>query len=159
MNTWERVGSRATIVTMEHSPASTRAYRSMLIGREGRVVAVLREGNVALLKLDGEWYDLPEGAQRWAVAWDDLAIHEPTGESEVAVQTYVAGFTREGRVLKQHAVAPGTKVAICSSPVKPLPFCGWSLTFSPTAPQACAKCLTLLDALDRDGSKVTMPAP
>ncbi|MEV6040294.1 hypothetical protein AB0L65_54940 [Nonomuraea sp. NPDC052116] len=156
---WERIGNRATIVTMEHSPASTRAHGSMLIGREGLVVAVLRDGNVALLRLDGEWYDLPEGVQRWAVAWDDLAIHDPAGESEVAVQAYMAGFSKEGRVLKQHAVVPGTKVAICSSPVRPLAFCGWSLTFSPNVPQACAKCLELLDASEREDSTVTMPTP
>ncbi|MEU8109498.1 hypothetical protein AB0C18_37930 [Nonomuraea muscovyensis] len=62
---------------MEHSPVSTRAYGSMLIGREGQVVAVLRDGKVALLKLDGDSYDLPQGVRRWAVAWDDLSIHEP----------------------------------------------------------------------------------
>ncbi|TMR12372.1 hypothetical protein ETD86_32850 [Nonomuraea turkmeniaca] len=144
---------------MEHSPVSTRAYRSMLIGSEGLVVAVLRNGNVALLKLDGEWHDLPAGVRRWAVAWDDLAINDPACESEVTVQAYVAGFSKEGRVLRQHAVVPGTNVAICSSPVGPLPVCGWSLAFSPDVPQACAKCLALLDASDREDSTVAMPAP
>jgi hypothetical protein len=130
----------------------------MLIGREGVVVAMLRNGKVALLKLDGDWYDLPDGVQRWAVAWDDLTVHDPVGKPEVAVQTYVAGFTQEGRALRQHAVVPGTKVAICSSPVGPLPVCGWSLAFSPDVPQACAKCLAPLDASDREDGPVTMPA-
>ncbi|MFG1708696.1 hypothetical protein ACFLIM_36415 [Nonomuraea sp. M3C6] len=141
---WARIGCRAAIMTMDHSPPSTRAYRSLLIGREGVVVAVLRNDNLALLKLDDSYY-LPAGARRWAVAWDDLDVGEPARVSDVADPMYVAGFTKGDGKVEQHAVLSGTEAAVCSSPVGPLPFCGWSLPFSPNAAHACPNCVTLVD--------------
>ncbi|MFI6741500.1 hypothetical protein ACIBI9_52030 [Nonomuraea sp. NPDC050451] len=156
---WARVGYRVTIVTMEHSPRSTLTYGSMLLGREGVVVALLRNTKVALVKLD-ESYELPQGTRRWPVAWDDLVLGERAGVPDVSVQTYVAGFSKAGRALEQHAVLPGTDVAVCSSPVKPLPFCGWSLSFSPTVPQACPKCVMLVEGSQLEGrGGSAMPVP
>lgn len=147
---WSRVGCQATIVRMDHSPASTCAHRSKLIGCEGLVVAVLRNGGAALLRLDNNEYDLPHGVRRWVVAWDDLELHKPVGASKPPA--YVVGFSKKRHVLRYHAVVPGGKVAICSASVKPLPFCGWSLAFSPTTPRACSECLALL-------TEGTVPAP
>ncbi|WP_433436289.1 hypothetical protein [Nonomuraea sp. CA-141351] len=148
-----------TIVTMEHSPRSTRTYGSMLLLREGVVVALLRNTKVALVKLDDESYELPQGARRWPVAWDDLVLGERASMPDVSAQTYVAGFSKAGRTLEQHAVLPGTDVAVCSAPVNPLPFCGWSLSFSPTVPQACPKCVMLVDGSRLEGREGSaMPA-
>lgn len=151
---WVNVGCRATIVNLEFSPAATCAHRYGLLGREGLVVAVLRNGGAALLRLDGDECDLPQGIRRWVVVWDDLEIHEPAGAPQTPA--YVTGFSKRRRVQKQHAVVPGTKVAICSEPVRPLPFCGWSLAFSPTAPRTCPDCLALLG---RNGAEVSITAP
>ncbi|MFI9840397.1 hypothetical protein ACIHFD_25410 [Nonomuraea sp. NPDC051941] len=149
-----------TIVTMEHSPRSTRAYGSMLLGRVGVVVAVLRDSKVALVKLDDGIHELPRGVHRWPVAWDDLVLDERASVPDVSAQTYVAGFSKVGRALEQHAVLPGADVAVCSSPVKPLPFCGWSLSFSPTVPQACPKCVTLVNGSRLEGREGSaMPVP
>lgn len=139
----DRIGCRATIVSMDHSPITTHPYRWALVGRQGVVVAHLRNKKVALLKLD-ECYDLPG---RWAVAWDDLVVGEPARAPGSATQVYVAGFSGSGRAMEQHAVVAGTAMALCSSRVKPLPFSGWSLTFSPTAPRACSACVKLVSDL------------
>ncbi|MEU7833735.1 MULTISPECIES: hypothetical protein [unclassified Nonomuraea] len=57
-----------------HSPASTRGFASLLIGRQGIVVSILRDGTLALIALEGELGELPGGVRRWSVHWDDLQI-------------------------------------------------------------------------------------
>lgn len=126
-----------------HSHARTRAHSSALIGREGVVVAVLRNGTTALVKLDDDPYELPGGVQRWPLQWDDLDLKEPI--EVVPPPAYVTGWMKTGRSIELHAVDPGTKVAVCSSPVGPLPICGWSVTFSPNASRACPKCVALIN--------------
>ncbi|MFB4288970.1 hypothetical protein ACBI99_15105 [Nonomuraea sp. ATR24] len=135
-----RIGWRATIVSTLHSHARVRANGAALVGREGVVVAVLRNGTAALVQLDEQPFDLPGGAQRWPLQWDDLDLKEPV-ELAAAPLDYVAGLSF-GRV---HAVIiPGTKAALCSAPVGPLPVCGWSVSFSPNASRACPECVAVL---------------
>jgi hypothetical protein len=141
---WQCVGSWAEIISMEHSPATTRVYGSALIGRVGVVVAILRNAKVALLKLDDERFDVPEGALRWAVSWDDLDLLKPEGSFAAPVTVYVAGMSKGRGNPVLHAVLSGSNMAACSSPVRPLPFCEWSLPFSPGAPHACRQCVALV---------------
>ncbi|MEV0382770.1 hypothetical protein [Nonomuraea sp. NPDC050643] len=108
------------------------------------VVAVLRNGTVALVALDGDSYLLPEGTHRWAFHWDDLYVGERAREPDTPEPKYVAGFSKRGRKVVQHAVLPGTGKAVCSSPVRPLPFCRWSMPFAPNAPRACPRCVRLV---------------
>ncbi|MFE0150888.1 hypothetical protein ACFWY5_27310 [Nonomuraea sp. NPDC059007] len=69
------VGSRARIVELLHSPARTRGHAAVLLGQYGTVVMVLRYGTVALLELDADADELPGGARRWPVHWDDLQVY------------------------------------------------------------------------------------
>ncbi|MEO3795796.1 hypothetical protein ABGB14_36790 [Nonomuraea sp. B10E15] len=133
-----RLGWRATIVSTLHSHARVRANHAALVGREGVVVAVLRNGTAALVQLDEQPFDLPGGAQRWPLQWDDLDLKEPV--ELAAPPAYVAGLA-SGRV---HAVIPGTKAALCSAPVEPLPICGWSVSFAPHVSRACPECVAVL---------------
>ncbi|GAA3125173.1 hypothetical protein GCM10020001_052640 [Nonomuraea salmonea] len=137
-----RVGWRATIVDTFHSHPRTAAYHSALVGREGVVVAVLTNGTTALVQLDGDAWDLPGGVRRWPLRWDDLDLKEPVGM--VALPAYVTGWKKTGQSIELHAVEPGAKVAVCSSPARPLPMCGWSVPFSVTASRACPRCVALL---------------
>ncbi|GAA3148348.1 hypothetical protein GCM10020001_084660 [Nonomuraea salmonea] len=66
-----RVGRRAEITGMLHSPAATRAWASFLLGRFGTVIAVLRNGTLALLALDGDAHEMPGGVKRWPIHLDD----------------------------------------------------------------------------------------
>ncbi|SDL13238.1 hypothetical protein SAMN05421869_122133 [Nonomuraea jiangxiensis] len=130
---------------LDHSPLSTRVYRSLLLGLEGVVASLLRNGQLALLKLDDSYY-LPEGTRRWAVSWDDLYVGEPAWiPDDPPAPTYVAGLSTDRRNALQHAVLFGASRAVCSSPVRPLPFCGWSMPFAPNVPHACPKCVTLIN--------------
>ncbi|SEL57568.1 hypothetical protein [Nonomuraea pusilla] len=138
-----RIGWRAAIVSTLHSHARTRAYGAELLGREGVVVAVLRNGTAALVKLDGDLYELPGGVQRWLLQWDDLDLKEPI---EIAPPpAYVTGVTKTGRSTQLHAVPPGITIALCSSPARPLPMCGWSVAFSTNASRACSTCVALIN--------------
>ncbi|WP_043631075.1 hypothetical protein [Nonomuraea candida] len=137
-----RVGLRAKIVKTFHSHSSTCVYGSALVGREGVVVAVLRNGTTALVKLDDDPHDLPLGVQRWPLRWDDLDLKEPIGVA--SPPAYMTGWSKTGPTVELHAVDANTKVAVCSSPAEPLPMCGWSVTFSPEAPRACRKCVALI---------------
>ncbi|MEU6716753.1 hypothetical protein ABZ897_35255 [Nonomuraea sp. NPDC046802] len=55
-----------TITQVFHSHAKTRTYTNELLGREGVIVAELRNGNVALVELDGDPWVCPAGARRWS---------------------------------------------------------------------------------------------
>lgn len=134
-----RVGWRATIVDTLHSHAHTRAHRSELLGREGVVVAVLSCGTTALVELDGDVRELPGGVRRWSLRWDDLDLKELVDVP--APPAYVTGWMEMGRTVVLHAVEPGAEVAVCSASAGPLPMCGWSVPFSPTASRACSKCV------------------
>ena len=68
-----------------HSPASTRRFASLLIGRQGTVVNILRNGTLALIALEGESGELPGGVRRWSVHWDDLRIDSGVNGPEKAV--------------------------------------------------------------------------
>jgi hypothetical protein len=67
MRTPKEVGNRIKIARMEHSPGTTRRYAGHLLGRQGVAVGVVLSGSVALVKLDGDPYDFPQGCRRWAV--------------------------------------------------------------------------------------------
>jgi hypothetical protein len=133
-----RIGWRATIVSTLHSHARVRANSAALIGREGVVVAVLRNGTAALVQLDEHPFGLPGGVLRWPLQWDDLDLKEPI-EVDCPLD-YVVGLSA-GQV---HAVIPGTTASLCSAPVRPLPFCGWSVRFSPHVSRACPACAALV---------------
>lgn len=125
-----------------HSHALTRAHHSALIGREGVVVAMLSNGTTALVELDGDTRELPGGVRRWPLRWDDLDLKEPI---EVAAPpAYVTGWTKTGQSIELHAVEPGAKAAVCSSPAGPLPMCGWSVPFSATVSRACPTCAAIV---------------
>ncbi|MEV0623128.1 hypothetical protein AB0I81_58110 [Nonomuraea sp. NPDC050404] len=125
-----------------HSHALTQAHRLALIGREGVVVAELSNGTTALVRLDGEVWDLPGGLRRWPLRWDDLDLKEPIKVR--APLAYVIGWTKRGRSITLHAVVPGAKVAMCTSPARPLPVCGWSVPFSATVSRACPSCVAMV---------------
>lgn len=143
MRASEVVGCRATIVDALHSHARMRAYRGYLVGRSGVIVAVLREGAVALLELDESPSGFPGGVRRWPVVWDDLRLDEVPGRREPDRRPRT-GFTRAGRAMVEHAVTDRSGVAVCGERVEPLPVCGWSLVFSPTMASACPDCATLV---------------
>ncbi|MFD1544176.1 hypothetical protein [Nonomuraea guangzhouensis] len=69
---WQQPGCRVVISSMEHSPMTTRAFGSLITGRTGEVVSVMRHGRLAFVKLDGPQQDLPNGMRRWMMHWDDL---------------------------------------------------------------------------------------
>lgn len=139
------IGCRAAIVSTFHSHAFVRAHASALIGREGVVVAVLRNGTAGLVKLDDDADDLPGGARCWLLQWDDLELQAPA--ERVPPRTFVTGWSKSRRTVVFHAVRPKAVVAVCSSPVKPLPMCGWSVSFSHGMSGACPKCVTVINAL------------
>lgn len=58
-DTWRQKGSRVLIASMEHSPMTTRALGPSVIGHTGVVIAVMRNGHLAFVSLDGEPCDLP----------------------------------------------------------------------------------------------------
>ncbi|MFG1705397.1 hypothetical protein ACFLIM_19585 [Nonomuraea sp. M3C6] len=150
---------------LEHSPAETRRYADYLLGRQGVVVELLRLGSIALVKLDGDLYDLPLGCRRWAVHWDDLDILEhKANDAEKVEISYRVGLLTVGHRTVQHAVGldqhtierdqhafaldeyaiqVGPRRALCGQQVHPLPVCGWSLRFTPTATGACGTCVEL----------------
>ena len=100
---WRQRGRRIEITSMEHSPTTTRALRSRLIGSTGRVVAHSRPGVVALIELDGPQWDLPQGVRRWSVHWDDLTPHpEWCADPPPAYWVGLSGLERE-------AASHGTK--------------------------------------------------
>ena len=134
-----RIGYRASIVSTFHSHAFTRAHASALIGREGVVVAVLRNGTTALVKLDDDPDELPGRVQCWPLRWDDLDLEEPAAMERPP--DYVTGWSKSHGAIVFHAVQPRTAMGVCFSPAEPLPVCGWSVPFSPKMSRACPVCL------------------
>ena len=143
---WHAIGRRAKIVDLLHSPARTRASGTWLIGRRGTIVNVLRNGTLALLELDGDIYDLPSGARRWPVHWDDLLLCARPSEASEPEDHLQLGLSGVGREAVQHAVRPGTEVAVCGAAVYPLPVCDWSVSFTAAAARACPDCARLAEA-------------
>ncbi|WP_431896164.1 hypothetical protein [Nonomuraea sp. bgisy101] len=134
---------RAKIVDLLHSPARTRGSGAWLIGQRGTVVMVLRNGTLALFELDDAAHDLPGGVRRWPVHWDDLLVYGTESGSDHPCEAYRLGLSGTGRQAVQHAVPLDTKISLCGEPVYPLPVCGWSMPFSPTADRACPNCIHL----------------
>lgn len=56
---------------------------------------------------------------------------------------YRLGLSGSGRQALQHAVPLDVEISLCGEPVYPLPVCGWSMPFSPTADRACPACIHL----------------
>lgn len=139
-----RVGCRAKIVDMLHSPARTRASAEWLLGQRGTVVGVLRNGTLALLELDGEPHMFPGGVRRWSVHWDDLLVYTVQPGPDDSADGYRLGLTGSGREAVHHAVRPGTVFGACGALAHPLPICGWSLPFKATAAKACPECSHLV---------------
>lgn len=152
-------GGRVEISQLEHSPASTRKYAALLLGRHGVVAEALMFGQVALVKLDGEAYDLPMGCRRWAVHWADLRILEETAAGDGRVSpSYRVGVSFAGNKVLQHAVdmhqrdheqddkatGPYPRKALCGERVESLPVCGWTLRFTPVAAGTCRICAELV---------------
>lgn len=51
---------------------TTRALGPSVIGHTGVVIAVMRNGHLTFVSLDGEPCDLPKAIRRWMLHWDDL---------------------------------------------------------------------------------------
>ncbi|MFI9846675.1 hypothetical protein ACIHFD_57310 [Nonomuraea sp. NPDC051941] len=148
---YSEIGKRVTIADAFHSHWQTRAYKDQLVGREGVIVAVLRDGNVALVELAEDGLPFPAGVRRWSFRWDDLHVESAaTGPDRLAIK-YRAGFTWKRRQAVQHAVPSGKEIALCGKNARPLPICGWSLTFSPTVDRACPICVQLAEAAAQRG--------
>ncbi|NRQ35761.1 hypothetical protein HII36_28585 [Nonomuraea sp. NN258] len=128
---------RVKVVRLDHSPSQTREF-TWLIGRYGTVIAPLKLGTAVLVKMDDtKWHVV----RRWVIDWDDLEV-VPVKKRPKRIG-HRLGITGTGRQAVQHAVQRETMRGLCGKYVKPLPFCGWGLTFSPTAAQACAVCVRL----------------
>ncbi|GAA3199698.1 hypothetical protein GCM10010486_81940 [Nonomuraea roseoviolacea subsp. carminata] len=121
------IGGRAKIIDLLHSPARTRAYGAWLMGQRGKIVGVLRNDTLALLKLDVAALDIPNGVQRWPVHWDDLLIYAWPSEPGEPERPFRLGLSGPSRDAVKHAVQPETPpVAVCGAVAHPLPVCGWS---------------------------------
>ncbi|GAA3206943.1 hypothetical protein GCM10020216_008150 [Nonomuraea helvata] len=137
------IGSRVKIVDMLHSPATTRAFASWLIGQCGTVVNILRNNTLALVKLDDGSQELLGGVRRWTIHWDDLLVFMGDAGRVTFKDGYRLGLSRLVRDAVQHAVQDGSRKSLCGKPTQPLPICGWSMPFSPQATQACPACVHL----------------
>ncbi|MEW9549111.1 hypothetical protein [Nonomuraea sp. NPDC050783] len=51
---------------------TTRVFGPLMVGHTGLVLAVMRDGRLAVVKLDGPEHDLPNGIRRWTFHWGDL---------------------------------------------------------------------------------------
>ncbi|MFE3454622.1 hypothetical protein ACFXJ8_37440 [Nonomuraea sp. NPDC059194] len=107
------------------------------------MVMVLRNGTLALFELDARAGELPGGVRRWPVHWDDLLVYGMEPGLSHPGDGYRLGLSGAGRQSVQHAVPVDTKISLCGEPVYPLPVCGWSMPFSPTAGRACSECVHL----------------
>lgn len=142
--TW--VGCRAAIVEALHSPRQTRDYAAFLIGRQGTVVSVLRNGALALLELDGGPDEAPGGVRRWSVHWDDLELIRGAVQQEQD-EGHRLGVSGAGRDVICHAVPADSANGLCGERAGPLPTLGWSMPFVPMARRACPKCVSELKQL------------
>ncbi|MEO3790187.1 hypothetical protein ABGB14_08235 [Nonomuraea sp. B10E15] len=152
-----RVGCRAEIMGMLHSPTSTRAWASFLLGRHGTVEAELRNGTLAVLALDGDAHEMPGEVKRWAIHWDDLLIHNDEVRPITRFDGYRLGLSDQREVAVQHAVQANQKVSLCGETVRPLPTLGCCLPFLPTAAWACPACVRLVDPGAAEGIAPAMP--
>ncbi|WP_431904848.1 hypothetical protein [Nonomuraea sp. bgisy101] len=107
------------------------------------MVGVLRNGTLALLELDADDDELPGRVRRWPVHWDDLLVYAMEPGPDDPADDFRLGLSGAGRRVVQHAASPDTKISMCGEPVYPLPVCGWSMPFSPTAARACPECVRL----------------
>ncbi|MFC4012292.1 hypothetical protein ACFOY2_34010 [Nonomuraea purpurea] len=108
------------------------------------MISILNHGTNALVRLEGDRFDLPAGIRRWPVHWDDLTI-EPVADADTTpTPEYRTGISGNRQDAVLHAVLPGTSTGLCAEPVSPLPICGWSLPFAPTSRRACVRCVALL---------------
>ncbi|MEW9553202.1 hypothetical protein [Nonomuraea sp. NPDC050783] len=152
-----RIGRRAEITGMLHSPASTQAWASCLIGRHGTVTAELRNGILALLALDGAAHEMPGNMKRWAVHWDDLLIQDDETPPLQPCVGYRLGLSdRQGKAV-QHAVRTEHEIGLCGAAVRPLPTLGWSLPFLPTTTRACPACVRLVESGAEEGMAPAAP--
>lgn len=138
-----RVGCKAKIIGMLHSPARTRSSAAWLVGLRGTVVSVLRNGTLALLELDGEPHEMPGRVRRWPVHWDDLLVYTVDPGPEDKARGYRLGLSSHERGAMQHAVPAHQGISLCGEAVHPLPTLGWSLPFLPTDTHACPVCARL----------------
>lgn len=140
----DKIGRCAHITQLVHSHARVRAYAPALIGRSGVIVAVLRNGSVALLELDMPEY--PAGVRRWPIAWGDLEIAEVV-EQPRRRRRFPAGFTEDedGRV--QHAVLTPDGHAHCGRQTLRLKVLEFSIPFAPNLPSTCGACKELVSNL------------
>ncbi|MFG1686609.1 hypothetical protein ACGFNP_41030 [Nonomuraea sp. NPDC049269] len=119
------------------------------------MVSILRNGTLALLELDVEDEGLTGRVRRWPVHWDDLVVDTMEPCPDDPADGYRLGLSDVGREAVQHATLLGTKISLCGKSVYPLPVCGWSMRFSPTAARACPACIRLINA---DTQSVSQPA-
>ncbi|MFG3439820.1 hypothetical protein ACGF0J_21455 [Nonomuraea sp. NPDC047897] len=133
------------IVEMLHSPARTRDFDRLLLGRCGTVAGVLRNGTLALVALDGADDELPGGVRRWSVHWDDLDIDTTADGWEKLAESYGLGLSGPDREAVYHAVPADWKISLCGKPVRHLSILGWPMPFAPTATRACRACLHLAE--------------
>ncbi|NBE99029.1 hypothetical protein FE391_36370 [Nonomuraea sp. KC401] len=115
--------------------------------------AVLRNGTLALLALDGDAHEMPGGVKRWPIHWDDLLIHDDEVRPITRSDGYRLGLSGQQEAVVQHAVQANHKVSLCGETVRPLPTLGWCLPFLPTAARACPACVRLVEP----GAEGSMP--
>lgn len=140
------VGSRVKIVDLLHSHARTRSYARWLLGRCGTVVAVLKYGTVALVELDGQASELPDGVRRWPVHWDHLLVEPAMPAPAEPATSYGTGVCVTGLKRLRHAVPPKQARGLCGEPVRPLMIDDWPMPFAPTLAHTCDECIRLAAA-------------
>ncbi|MFI6319826.1 hypothetical protein ACIBG8_19990 [Nonomuraea sp. NPDC050556] len=138
------VGRHAMIVSLLHSHARTRACGKRLLGHQGVIVGVLRNGTTALIELD-DVANLPAGVRRWPVHWDDLQVEPVPPPPAPHVITYRAGISGTGDEAVQHAVLRSNETSLCGAEVHPLPICGWAFAFTPAIARTCPTCARLVE--------------
>lgn len=72
-------------------------------------------------------------------------------ESRLPRHDYRLGLSGTGREAVRHAVRADTENSLCGEEVYPLPICGWSLSFSPTAARAYTACVQATQQGSRTG--------
>lgn len=88
-------GNQVMITELMHSPVMTRFFGDQLKGWCG---------NTAVVRLDGDPCDWPQGVRRWSIALDDLSVIEADEHGRVRETVYRLGVTGRGRRIVQHAV-------------------------------------------------------
>ncbi|TDC10677.1 hypothetical protein E1267_03805 [Nonomuraea longispora] len=119
--------------------------------------AVLRNGTLALLALDGDAHEMPGGVKRWPIHWDDLLIHDDEVQPITRSDGYRLGLSGQQEAAVQHAVQANQKVSLCGETVRPLQTLGWCLPFLPTAAWACPACVRRVEPGAEEGMPPAMP--